>query len=169
MKLKLVHDPKNRERTKKLGDFGENLSQELLKKSGFIKIRNLNNIEENYPFADLTAERGGKKYAISVKTRLKYERLGGLNPKYNLGKDWRRKLEKAVKNEKAIPSWLAIQVDEMTYSAYFGLISLVEESNGIPMQPEALPFYERLAEDEKHGLNWNEIKPNYHVIVEGKL
>ncbi len=169
MKLKLIHDRENRSRTKQLGDFGEQLAIKLLAGAGFTEILDLNEKQSNYPFADLYAERDGERFIISVKTRLKYERLGGLNPRYNLGLEWRRKAALAERNEDAIAAWLTIPVDEHTYSAYFGLVALVEESNGIPMVPEALQYYECLAANQPHGLDWEHVSPKYRVAVEGYL
>ena len=113
--------------------------------------------------------RDNQKFIISVKTRFKYERLGGLNPRFNLGVKWREKLKKAESLENATPSWVAIQIEDETYTAYFGLISLIEESNGIPMQPEACKYYECLAKNEAHSLNICEYKPSYQIKVEGNL
>jgi Holliday junction resolvase-like predicted endonuclease len=169
MKLKLVQDKLNKIKTKRLGDFGERLAMELLERAGFQNVRDLNAEAMNYPYADLVCERGGKRYVVSVKTRLKYERLGGLNARYNLGKDWRRKARLAEQEKDAIASWVTIQVDTTGYSAYFGLLSLVEESNGIPMQPEAIKYYECLAEGEEHNLRIEDYTPEYQVSVEGRL
>ena len=169
VKLKLIHDRENWRRTKRLGDFGEQLAIKLLTGAGFTAILNLNKKQPNYPFADLYGERGGERFVISVKTRFKYERLGGLNPRYNLGHDWRRKAHLAERDEDAIAAWLTIPADKDTYSAYFGLVALVEESNGIPMVPEALDYYECLAVNKPHGLDWEQYSPKYKIAVEGYL
>ena len=70
---------------------------------------------------------------------------------------------------KALPAWIAIQVDRSVYSMYFGTLSLVEESNGIPMEPEALQYYECLAKNEKHGYAEESFTPKYERVAIGKL
>ena len=69
----------------------------------------------------------------------------------------------------AIPAWIAIQVDGSYYSMYFGLVSLVEESNGIPMEPEALEYYECLARNKKHIYPEASFVPRYQRIAVGNL
>ena len=169
MKIKIKNNIENKRKTKLLGELGERLAFEQLRKNGFKNVRNLNDTKKNYEFADLIAERGEKTFVISVKTRQKFERLGGLNARYNLGNNWKENSKYVAKVLHAIPAWIAVQVDGPKYSIYFGLVSLIEENNGIPMQPEALKYYECLAKDEKLGHSVNSIKPSYEVIVTGNL
>ena len=95
--------------------------------------------------------------------------LYGLNHKYNLGTHWRRNSSYAAKKLNAIPAWIAIQVDGSSYSMYFGTVFLVEESNGIPMEPEALQYYECLAKDEKHNYPEASFTPKYQRVAIGNL
>jgi len=169
MKLKLTPNPENKRKSKHLGDIGESLALEKLIERGFENVQNLNDLRMNFKFADIIAERSGKRFAISVKTRCKFERLGGLNSKYNLGDKWRTHSAYAAKNLDAIPAWIAIQVNRSFYSMYFGLVSLVEESNGIPMEAEALEYYECLAKDERHIHPEHSFTPIYHKVAVGNL
>ena len=74
-------------RAKELGTLGESIAPLYLERAGFTSIRNLNDIKTNYPYADVVATRNGITYAISIKTRNKYEaRTGKLNARYKLGK-----------------------------------------------------------------------------------
>ena len=54
-------------RFKKLGDIGEELTEQLLKVNGFDNVRNLNLLKNNFPFDDFCAEKDGIRYIISVK------------------------------------------------------------------------------------------------------
>ncbi|RWA96022.1 hypothetical protein [Mesorhizobium sp.] len=56
-------------RTSKLSRLGEILAAEALALNGFSGIRDLNGDIHNHPFADLLAEKSGKRYFIGVKTR----------------------------------------------------------------------------------------------------
>ena len=167
MKLKLVPSPENNARNRRLGQIGESLAMQKLIDAGFRNVKNLNDLKNNYEFADIYAEKSGKNYVISVKTRRKFERLGGLNAKYNLGKEWKKTSAAAAKALTAIPAWIEIQVDGPTFSLYFGLLSLITESNGIPMESEALTFYECLAKDEKHNYPEDSFTPRYQRTAVG--
>ena len=57
------------ERTTRLGRIGEVLAAERLEQSGFSDVADLNATQTNYPFADISAVREGKRFLISVKTR----------------------------------------------------------------------------------------------------
>ena len=69
MKIKIKNNIENKRKTKLLGELGERLAFEQLRKNGFKNVRNLNDTKKNYEFADLIAERGEKTFVISVKTR----------------------------------------------------------------------------------------------------
>src|SRR3990172_9439143 len=75
-------------RFKKIGNLGEYLAGKLLQESGFKNIKDLNKEESaNTQDFDFIAERNNIKYAISVKTRNKYENsVAGpkLNSRYKL-------------------------------------------------------------------------------------
>ena len=169
VKLYLKQNRENREKTKLLGELGERLAVAQLVRNGFRNVENLNQVRLNHEFADLLAERGGERFVISVKTRRKWQRLGGLNAKYNLGKNWRDHSNHVAEKFQAIPAWIAIQIDGPKFSMYFGTIRLIEESNGIPMEPEALEYYECLVSDGLHGYDEDSITPDYKVVVGGNL
>jgi hypothetical protein len=62
-------------RKKALGELGELIALKALVDNGFEKISHLNDTKRrNFPFADLLAEKDGKKYAISVKARNKFQK-----------------------------------------------------------------------------------------------
>ena len=56
-------------RKKSLGELGELFGIKALVDNSFEKIVNLNDKKMNYPFADLYAEKNGKRYIISIKAR----------------------------------------------------------------------------------------------------
>src|SRR5205085_4351520 len=53
-------------RSRRLGEIGEALADELLKRNNFSNVENLNIEKRNFPFADFFAERDGIRYVISV-------------------------------------------------------------------------------------------------------
>ena len=67
------------ERARTLGQVGEQLAEDVLRRSGFCNVTNLNRLAPNFPYADLYAERDGRRYVISVKTRNKYQVDGSIN------------------------------------------------------------------------------------------
>ncbi len=153
-------------RFKKLGDFGELLAFEVLKRNGFEEIVDLNKIVMNFPFADFSAKRGRTKYIISVKSRNKYEHTGNLNSRYKLG-DTEKKLNK-IKTEAKYseykfhePAWLAISFEENTFDAYFGTIEQLENKRGILMSEKNLLKYERFTDRENHDFDSAEFKNVY--------
>ena len=151
--------PEEGKRFKKLGDIGEELAAEILKENGFKNIKNLNHEEMNFRFADFYAEKDGKKYLISVKTRNKYENNGKLNSRYKLGRNLLAKIEKALsipEFSECEPAWLAIAMEEKTCDAYFGLISELEGGNGIPMSQKACSTKQCLALNRPHKFDSSE-------------
>ena len=120
-------------RKKSLGELGELFAIKALVDAKFDKIRNLNDDHMNTAYADLYAEKGGRKYVISVKARNKYQRNGKLNNRYNLGTDAYRKATETAEQYKAMRYWIAIQFDERTYSVYFGSLEELEGMNAIPV------------------------------------
>jgi hypothetical protein len=85
MTQKLSKSQKETLRRKSLGELGELVAIKALVDRSFSKITNLNDQQHNYPFADLYAQKGQKKYVISVKSRNKYQANGKLNSRYKLG------------------------------------------------------------------------------------
>lgn len=139
-------------RFKKLGDLGEFLAEELLNESGFKNVKNLNKAEFlNNPFFDIYAERDRYKYAISVKTRNKYENsVAGikLNSRYKLTDDPKKFVEEARSKYNSEAAWVAISadIDKGVFDAYFGtLLSLFGNRKGINMSRSAVEGYEHLA------------------------
>ena len=149
-------------RVHKLGSFGETLAGRILQMAGFTNIRNLNQIRQNFPFADVYAERGREKYVISVKIRNRYQaRTNKLNPRYNLGKHCYELAARAEAELSATPAFLAISLHLDFYSAYFAPLTTLAGSRGIRMTPEGLIRYECLAKDAPHGIDASPFKNSY--------
>ena len=127
------------QRRKDLGDSGEGFAMSLLAKHGFDNIQDLNSVKRNYPFADLYAEKGGKRYVISVKTRQKIGADGKENTEYNLLYDGGDKKAQEIEKEygKGTAHWLAVQVDDRgnPCAAYFGSVRELKDAgyNAIPI------------------------------------
>lgn len=119
-------------RKKSLGELGELLAIKALVDNGFEKVMNINDIKRNFVFADLYAEKEGKKYLISVKTRNKYTKDGKLNDRYKLY-DKYEKVEGAIKEFSGEPYWMAIQLDENDFSIYLGSLEELDGNKGIPI------------------------------------
>lgn len=142
-------------RVKSLGALGELIAIKALVDNDFEKIRNLNDQKKNFPYGDLYAEKGGRRYVISVKSRNKYQRSGELNNRYKLGNRCYENAELACNQYEAEPYWMAIQFDGDTFSAYFGSLSQLNGKKGIPMGSKDISNYECLAEDKEHGIDFN--------------
>jgi Holliday junction resolvase-like predicted endonuclease len=151
-------------RAKELGALGEAMAPHYLKVAGFMDLVDLNLMRRNYPFADVVATRAGITYAISVKTRNKYEaRTGNLNARYKLGKKCEAMAAYATKKTKAVPAWLAIQVEGDRVSVYFGTLEMLQGGTGICMTPDMLDQYECLAKDDLHGYRVEHLKNTYDL------
>ena len=139
-------------RKKSLGELGELFGIKALVDNKFEKIVNLNDIKMNYPFADLYAEKDGKKYVISIKARNKYQKNGTtLNSRYKLGSNAYSKAKDAEEEHDAEAYWMAVQFDKKTVSIYFGSLAELNQSNGIPIRKcENGTVGECLVEDKKH-------------------
>lgn len=144
-------DKKVTDRFKKLGDLGEYVAADLLKQAGFKNVENLNQTASaNVRFFDLRAERDKKKYVISVKARNKYENSAAgikLNGRYKLFSDPNVVSDDARIKYKSEAAWVAIAIDveNGTFDAYFGMLSMLEgNKKGIPMSSKAIQSYERL-------------------------
>ena len=120
-------------RKKSLGELGELFAIKTLVDAHFERIRNLNDDTMNTPFADLYAEKAGKRYVISVKARNKYQADGTLNTRYNLGRNAYEKAGSVSKEYDAEPYWMAIQFDDHSYSVYFGSLASLNGKNAIPV------------------------------------
>jgi hypothetical protein len=140
-------------RKKALGELGELVALKTLVDNGFEKISHLNDIKRrNYPFADLLAERDGKKYAISVKARNKFQKNGTLNNRFNL----KQTHVAAVENELVAEAyWMAIQFDKNSYSVRFGSVMSLKDTGGRPLS--GIP----MGEDCEYGEEWVKDKPHY--------
>lgn len=151
MKRTAILNQATADRCKKLGDIGEELTPRLLKANGFTNIENLNQTQKNFPFADFSAEKDGRKYVISVKIRNKYEfRTKRLNGRYKLGPKCHEHATNAERLLSAKAAWLTISLDKRTYSAYFGLLSSLNGSRGVSMSDKAVLKYDCLAKDAPH-------------------
>lgn len=120
-------------RKKSLGELGELFAIKALVDAHFDKIRNLNDDHMNVQFADIYAEKDGKKYVISVKARNKYQVNGSINSRYNLGTNAYEKAAKVSEEYDAIPYWMAVQFDRNSYSIYFGSLECLDGRNAIPV------------------------------------
>ncbi|MET3524550.1 hypothetical protein [Mesorhizobium abyssinicae] len=132
-------------RTKRLGDLGERWTEELLRKAGFLSIRDL---RHNHAGGDFLAERQAARYFITVKARNKCQRNRSLNGGYNI---YAEKVRKAAREYGAVPAWLTIQIDtdSQCFSAYFGTVESLcnPDAIAVPMATSAVLDYECLAKD----------------------
>ncbi len=124
---------KEASRKKSLGELGELFALKSLVDKKFDRIRNLNDDSMNEAFADISCEKDGIKYIISVKARNKFQKNGKLNTRYNLGKKVYEKAVASEKKYKAKACWLAIQFDHNSFSIYFGQLSELNGSKAIPI------------------------------------
>lgn len=140
-------------RKKALGELGELVALKTLVDNGFEKISHLNDTKRrNFPFADLLAEKDGKKYAISVKARNKFQKNGTLNNRYNLKQTHIAAVEKELVAE---AYWMAIPFDKYSYSVRFGAVMELKDARGQPLN--GIP----MGEDCAYGEEWVKDKPHY--------
>lgn len=163
-----MYDPAKREikltfiegkRFKKLGDIGESIAMEVLLYNQFQNIVDLNEVKANFPFADYSAKRDGKKYLISVKARNKYERSGRINSRYKLGAKVYEQIETLLASDEwrdYIPAWLAISIEPKCFDAYFGLIEQLNGGRGINMSDKAKRNYETFALNNLHDYDFSD-------------
>jgi hypothetical protein len=138
-------------RKKSLGELGELFAIKALVDNHYEKIINLNDKKMNFPFADLYAEKDGKRFIISVKARNKYQKDHKLNAFYNLGNDAYKKAATATLEYCAEPHWMAIQFDQFTFSIYWGSLEELNGKNTIPLaQCAEGKIGICLAKDKKH-------------------
>jgi Holliday junction resolvase len=120
-------------RKKSLGELGELFALKSLVDQKFDTIRNLNDQKMNEKFADIVAEKAGKRYVISVKARNKYQINGKLNTRYNLGSNAYENARYAEEKYDAKAYWLAVQFDSTSFSIYFGSLDSLNGSKAIPV------------------------------------
>ena len=140
-------------RFKTLGDIGESIAESLLHAHGFSDIVNLNEVRQNFPFADFEATRDGVGYLINVKARNKYETSGKLNVRYKLGSKVYTHINQLLENPKYkvyVPAWLAIAIEAETYDAYFGTIADLNGSRGIGMGVRSKKRWQEMAQNQSH-------------------
>jgi Holliday junction resolvase len=137
MKRTLILSKETAYRAARLGALGENIAPSYLQRAGFNAVRNLNDDQNNHPFADLIAEREGLTYIISVKTRNKFEaRSGNLDSRYKLyTPKHARLIEHLAALHNATPAWLAIQIDGERLSIYFGTVEQLHGNKGRRLGP----------------------------------
>lgn len=170
MKRTAKLDSKTAQRWQRFGALGEQLALEILLRNGFTNIRNVNTEKMNFAYADVVAERDGKRYVISVKARNKYERVRDpsrprrLNSRYKLGARCYELAATAEKELSGHAAWLAIAVERATYSAYFGLLASLNNSRGIAMSERATMSHECLAQDEPHPFDYDALENVYEDI-----
>ena len=142
---------KEASRKKSLGELGELFAIKVLVDNHYEKIVNLNDKKMNFPFADLYAEKEGKRFIFSVKARNKYQKNHKLNAYYNLGGEAYKKAEIAEKEYRAEAHWIAIQFDQFTYSIYLGSLNELNSKRAIPMcHCEAGNIGTCLVKDQRH-------------------
>lgn len=151
----------NYQRTKAIGNFGEQITAKLLQSAGFTNIRDLNALEHNHPFADYYAERNGHRYVISVRARNMWQANGKLNPGYNVCKKGAN-IQKVADKYGAELAWITIQVDvkSQRYSAYFGTLAELNVNRvlySVPMKARDTARYECIA----LGLSDPQIRPEW--------
>lgn len=160
--IRSILNERTAQRAHQLGVLGESLAEKILRAAGFAKIKNLNQLNPNFPFGDVYAERNNLKFVISVKIRNRYEaNTGRPNSRYNLGRRCNELAAKAQAELSATPAVLAISLLADVYSAYFAPLAILEGRHGIPMTSPWLRQYECLAKDSLHGLDVSHLKNTY--------
>jgi hypothetical protein len=137
------------QRKRALGDWGERKAADLLKRAGFLEVRDMNAESANHPFGDIFAERDSVRYLIGVKTRNRYQVSGLINPTYNVRKRG-ADVRAIARRHGATPAWVAIAVipEERIFSAFFGTIAQIDDTGerfSIPMKPDKTVGYECLS------------------------
>ncbi len=160
--IRSILNERTAQRAHQLGVLGESLAENILRAAGFAKIKNLNQLNPNFPFGDVYAERNNQKFVISVKIRNRYQaNTDRLNSRYNLGRRCNELAAKAQAELSATPAVLAISLLADVYSAYFAPLAILEGRHGIPMTSPWLRQYECLAKDSLHGLDVSHLKNTY--------
>jgi hypothetical protein len=135
-------------REQELGDYGEDRARELLLARGFDPVEKM---PKNFPFFDLMAKRGARRFLFSVRTRNKSTASGAVKKdNYNLYTKHGH-FEAATKIAKFFAAklcWVAVTVDTRTktFSAYTGDVSKLPSPKYIPMHPtKHVPHHDWLA------------------------
>jgi hypothetical protein len=124
---------KEASRKKSLGELGELFAIKTLVDFEYDKIRNLNDFRMNEEFVDLSCEKDGIRYLVSVKSRNKHQINGKINTRYNLGSNVYEKAKKAELKFNGIAYWMAVQFDAHEYSVFFGSLMVLNGSKAIPI------------------------------------
>ncbi len=106
----------------------------------------------HFPYPDILAQDHGIVYAISVKGRNKIMLSGKMNNRYKLNMS---KAEQAVNELRAlgiecVPAWVAIEIDNDRYTAYFGRMHDSARRNGIGMNESEKAGYRHLVTGIPH-------------------
>ena len=146
-----VLDKSQTARFKKLGDLGEYIAEVQLQQKGFKQVKNLNTLKHNSIFADIYAVRDEIKYIFSVKTRNKFENNGSLNSRYKLGAKCYEYATLAEKEHDAQAAWIAVAIDtdEGSFDAYWGLLDDLQGNTGILMSLKATKNYNCLTQNSR--------------------
>lgn len=142
-----------------LGKLGDFLATKALEDSGFEAVRKIDDKDRvvrrnrrtyKVSYGSLMAVKGSRRYLIAVKTRHKYQKNGRLNERYKLTdikgkKDVYRDARDAEDHFGATADWIAVQIDNGTYSVYFGTLKQLNGKTGIPMKESKLREYKCLA------------------------
>ena len=149
---------KEAKRKKSLGEIGELYGIKALVDNGFTNIRNLNDVQMNYPYADVFAERDGRKFVISIKARNKWEKSGNLNTNFKLMYTLNayKNAENAEKQFDAEAAWMAIPFEKDEYSVYFGTLKELDGDRGIKIRKCMNgEIGETFVLDKYHYLDWD--------------
>jgi hypothetical protein len=125
----------------RVGDFGEEITVERLKKAGYTDIYRL---PPRFQFYDIIAvDPAGERLAIDVKCRNRLELKGGLNKWYFLFRNRARRATalEVVQAHGLSYRWVTVQIDVLTrtYYAHIGTLDDVDavtgavEHSGVPM------------------------------------
>lgn len=171
----MTNDSERKEalRKKSLGELGELFGIKALVDNLFEKVVNLNDKKMNYPYADLYAEKEGRKFIISIKARNKFQKNHTLNAYYNLGSRAYENAAKAEAEFEAEAHWMAVQFDTQRYSVYFGSLAELNHRHAIPMREcEQGKVGKCLEKDKRHYFDFSffENKKNSEIdFVESML
>ncbi len=169
--------------TKALGEYGERyLAPKLLERIGLQQLVDLNQkLQFNFPWADFCGKKEGQWWMVNVKTRVKWEKSGGVNQSYNTSTQALEKYNNAMdilKQNNFVDCkamWLAIAMEvDQTYEAYWGEAEEMRNfknyekpyiSWGIPMGKKSTIKYRAekriVADREPHDFDWLRYPDNW--------
>jgi hypothetical protein len=160
----------NDRRIKELGEFGEIVVCEHLRKNGYQSCTHIGGVNECY---DAEAYKGGQKHLFSIKTRNHTTHTGALKEDdYNLfhngkkGGDPNAKVRTALKiahNQNAIPMWATVRVDagRQEHTIYAGRVVDLKDKRYVPMGANDRLWHHKLAEnvfDPRIKPEWSNVK-----------